>query len=439
MGSTRPRSTTWSTSRSSPALGSCAGPRCARHDPHAPVRRSRPGRRGAAPPRRHRPRRGGAPLAQPGSRCPTSGSGPRATLAAGSGLRALRPADHRVLARTADGGEAQATSRSPAPVSTWRFRARASAGGARRDPLYTQSHPKERHAHVPDPRRLRRGGPRGKQADRRSRDVGRRVRRAAPGGPVNKPMRISNWTQFARIYGDPANPENGPFMEGAYLAHCGVRLLPERRRPLLDRARRREETAARARAALPAATRPQRRGAARRGPRRESTARSRSRSPRRRRRRREDPTYKVDRHRGPAARGVPGVTLKKGRNYIATKVNAASKLIKLEETGAALPDVGWRRVSYTLAGAVGAARRGQAGRLRGRRRQAPGHGRPGRARRDHDARDARHDAVRQRRRRRPGARPPGQDDRPLRERGRPHGDPRPPAGPAARRTCSSGG
>src|ERR687895_352162 len=41
----------------------------------------------------------------------------------------------------------------------------------------------------------------------------------APGGPVNTPMRISNWTQFAKIYGDPENPDNGPFMEGAYLAH----------------------------------------------------------------------------------------------------------------------------------------------------------------------------------------------------------------------------
>ena len=42
----------------------------------------------------------------------------------------------------------------------------------------------------------------------------------APGGPINTPMRISNWTQFAKIYGDPANPDNGPFMEGAYLAHA---------------------------------------------------------------------------------------------------------------------------------------------------------------------------------------------------------------------------
>src|SRR5215469_4235149 len=41
----------------------------------------------------------------------------------------------------------------------------------------------------------------------------------APGGPVNRPTRISNWTQFATIFGDTQNPENGPFMEGSYLAH----------------------------------------------------------------------------------------------------------------------------------------------------------------------------------------------------------------------------
>src|SRR5437588_11303553 len=40
-----------------------------------------------------------------------------------------------------------------------------------------------------------------------------------PGGPINTPMRISNWTQFAKLFSDPANPDNGPFMEGAYLAH----------------------------------------------------------------------------------------------------------------------------------------------------------------------------------------------------------------------------
>ena len=44
----------------------------------------------------------------------------------------------------------------------------------------------------------------------------------APGGPVNTPMRISNWTQFAKIFGDPNEPDNGPFMEGAYLAHAST-------------------------------------------------------------------------------------------------------------------------------------------------------------------------------------------------------------------------
>src|SRR4051795_12464987 len=41
----------------------------------------------------------------------------------------------------------------------------------------------------------------------------------APGGPVNTPMRISNWTQFAKLFGDPNEPDNGPFMDGAYLEH----------------------------------------------------------------------------------------------------------------------------------------------------------------------------------------------------------------------------
>ncbi|MGH2900371.1 MAG: phage tail sheath family protein, partial [Solirubrobacteraceae bacterium] len=41
----------------------------------------------------------------------------------------------------------------------------------------------------------------------------------APGGPVNTPMRIANWSQFAKLFGDASNPDAGPFMEGAYLAH----------------------------------------------------------------------------------------------------------------------------------------------------------------------------------------------------------------------------
>ena len=38
------------------------------------------------------------------------------------------------------------------------------------------------------------------------------------------------------------------------------------------------------------------------------------------------------------SRSFEGLTLKKGRTYIATKVNAGSKLIKIEEIGASLPE-----------------------------------------------------------------------------------------------------
>src|SRR5918998_3592845 len=41
----------------------------------------------------------------------------------------------------------------------------------------------------------------------------------APGGPINKPLRMSNWSQFVKAFADAEHPENGPFMEGAYLAH----------------------------------------------------------------------------------------------------------------------------------------------------------------------------------------------------------------------------
>ena len=50
-------------------------------------------------------------------------------------------------------------------------------------------------------------------------------------------------------------------------------------------------------------------------------------------------TYRVVVDAGTAGREeFDGLSLKKGRQNIATKVNATSKLIRLEETGAALPD-----------------------------------------------------------------------------------------------------
>jgi len=42
----------------------------------------------------------------------------------------------------------------------------------------------------------------------------------APGGPVNVAQRIANWSQFERMFSDPAAPHPTPFLEGAYLAHA---------------------------------------------------------------------------------------------------------------------------------------------------------------------------------------------------------------------------
>ena len=60
-------------------------------------------------------------------------------------------------------------------------------------------------------------------------------------------------------------------------------------------------------------------------------------------------TYKVIVDAGHRGREeFEGLTLKKGRQNIATKVNASSKLIKLEDTGASLPDARPAAGTYTL-------------------------------------------------------------------------------------------
>src|SRR5919198_1624807 len=162
----------------------------------------------------------------------------------------------------------------------------------------------------------------------------------APGGPVNTPMRISNWTQFAKIFGDPAEPENGPFMEGAYLAHSVYGFFQNGGSLCwVVRVGAPENGAARPVAALPAA--------ADKGV---ETFRAQALEG-------VDGTLQVELSEEPSAEGgdsgtyklvvdagsagreeYEGLTLKKGRNNLATKVNAASKLIKIEETGASLPE-----------------------------------------------------------------------------------------------------
>jgi hypothetical protein len=168
-------------------------------------------------------------------------------------------------------------------------------------------------------------------------------------------MRISNWSQFARIYGDPSNPQNGPFMEGAYLAHSVYGFFQNGGSLCWIVRVGADGEAAAARAALPAATDKgveALRAIALKGVsetvsveiEQEPTAADEGAegkdAP--------EPTYKVTVTAGPEVEEYPGVTLKKGRNNLATKVNAASKLIKIEETGASLPDTRVAAGKYTL-------------------------------------------------------------------------------------------
>jgi len=164
----------------------------------------------------------------------------------------------------------------------------------------------------------------------------------APGGPVNTPMRISNWGQFAAIFGDPANPDAGPFMPDAYLAHsvygffmnggslCWVIRIGD------------DNGSAPARAALPAAgdtsvepfsaiALPAVEGTVtvilEEEPRGDGDAPQKP----------EDKTYRIVVTAGDEKEEHTGLSLK-GRSNLRTKVNAASKLIKIEETGGSLPE-----------------------------------------------------------------------------------------------------
>jgi len=160
----------------------------------------------------------------------------------------------------------------------------------------------------------------------------------APGGPINPPMRISNWTQFARLYGDPANPDNGPFMEGGYLAHAVYGFFANGGSLAWIVRVGKEDGAPTAQAALPAATDASVetfRALAQKGVDGSIAVEIEEENPGGEK---ADATYKVTVSSGPEREEYEGLTLKKGRNNIVTKVNASSKLIKLEETGASVPE-----------------------------------------------------------------------------------------------------
>src|SRR5215207_7000066 len=161
----------------------------------------------------------------------------------------------------------------------------------------------------------------------------------APGGPVNTPMRISNWTQFAKLFGDPNEPDNGPFMEGAYLAHSvygffqnGGGLCWVVRVGAGDGAGARPQAALLAAAdksieAFHAEALKDVNGGVKVELSEEPAAGEDT-----------EPTYKLVVDAGTDGKEeYEGLTLKKGRQNLATKVNAASKFIKITEA-AGLPD-----------------------------------------------------------------------------------------------------
>src|SRR6266508_4367461 len=153
----------------------------------------------------------------------------------------------------------------------------------------------------------------------------------APGGPVNTPMRLSNWSQFAKIFGDASNPDNGPFMEGSYLAHAVYGFFQNGGTLCWVVRVGSDDSAQRPRAALPAAADKgveALRAVALKGV--------------------SDPVSIELSEEPSAGESKEGGSLKKGRRNIATTVNAASKLIKIEETGAALPDTGLAAGTYSL-------------------------------------------------------------------------------------------
>ena len=323
-------------------------------------------------------------------------------------------------------------------------------GALRRADANRDSEWRSAHAHVPDARRLRRG-----DARRRSKPiegVGTSVAAfvgLAPGGPVNTPMRISNWTQFAQDLRRPAEPRQRAVHGGRLPRALRLRLLPERRQPVLGRPRRRRRGRRRSpRAALPAAADTERRGASAsialdgvdRARSRSSSARSR----RARRARTDDKTYKLVVSAGTAsARSTTGLSGQEGPHQ---HRHQGQRRFEADQ------DRGDRRLA-----ARGPAHPGNRAPTRCRRRRCqPTRSRPSDFEGDVAERKgmggfAAVDEItmvcmpdlmtlgQERRRRRAAARRPGQDDRPLRERRRPHGDPRRAAGPAARRTSSSGG
>jgi phage tail sheath protein FI len=165
----------------------------------------------------------------------------------------------------------------------------------------------------------------------------------APGGPVNTPMRIANWSQFARLFGDPSNPDAGPFMSGAYLAHSVYGFFQNGGTLCwVIRIGANGDGPPPARAALPAAADasletlnvvalPDVEGQVSVELTEEESGKPADES------KPEDKTYRLVVTVGDQKEEYDGLSMK-GRSNLRTKVNAVSKLIKIEEASASLPE-----------------------------------------------------------------------------------------------------
>ena len=282
------------------------------------------------------------------------------------------------------------------------------------------------------------------QADRGCRHLGRGVRRARARRPGQHADADLELDPVRAIFGDPANPDDGPFMEGAYLAHAVYGFFQNGGTSAGSSASARRGRRARAR--RPRCPRPATRASRRCGRSRARTSRARStveltEEPGRRRRTARPATTDLQGrgHRGRGARGVRGPDAQEGPHERRDEGQRASKFVKIEETGAALPDAQRAPAAgkYSLSPA-GRRRGDRRRRLRGRRRQAHRHGRPGRDRRGHDGLHPRPDDARRQRRRRPVRDLQGKMIAHCENAGRPHGDPRLAARTCSRRRSSSG-
>ncbi|MTD44547.1 phage tail sheath family protein [Conexibacter sp. W3-3-2] len=165
----------------------------------------------------------------------------------------------------------------------------------------------------------------------------------APGGPTNTPMRISNFTQFSRIFGDPSAPERGAFMDGAYLAHAVYGFFQNGGSLCwVVRVGAGDGEAPAPVAALPAAAdlsvesyravaRPEITAPVTVEIDEEPAAKGDDDKP-------AETTYRIVVTAGDDREEHTGLSLKKGRTNLATKVNASSKIIIVEDTGASLPE-----------------------------------------------------------------------------------------------------